>query len=102
MPSSHRMIRMTAMVSSIVACLLRRDPVSNACATSPSAAAKRGFAIAAQVIGAILLTVELTAAQEPRLVVPTDDAQSVHPATSPSAVVEVLAGGAIALGAHES
>src|SRR6266567_100109 len=104
MPSSHSMIRMTAMVSSIVGCLLRRDPVSNACATRPSAAAKHCFSVTAQVIGAILLTVELTAAQEPRLVVPIDDAQSVQPATSPSpsAVVEFLAGGALALGAHES
>jgi hypothetical protein len=58
--------------------------------------------VAVQVVGAILLTAELAAAQEPRPSVPTDDAHSVHPATSPSAFGEFLAGAALALGAHES
>src|SRR5437588_11979038 len=103
MPSSHRIIRMTAMVSSIVQCLLRSRRVSNGYATSPSLAWRRVVVVLAQVVGAIALTAELSLAQEPlHPILARSDAQTVHHPTSSSAFAEFLAGGAFALGAHES
>ena len=59
--------------------------------------------VLAQVVGAIALTAELSLAQEPlHPILARSDAQTVHHPTSSSALAEFLAGGAFALGAHES
>jgi hypothetical protein len=97
------MIRMTAIVSSMVR-LLRRCSLSNGYATSPSVACAPLVVIALQVLAAIALPAELAGAQERlRSGVPTSDPQTVQPTTRPVAALgQFLGGGAIALGAHES
>src|SRR5437870_1739901 len=100
------MIRMTAMVSSMVRNLLRawgavaRADVSNACATSPSVRHDRRFVVAVQMLAAIALTAELGAQGPDRPSDPSRDTQSVQPATA--ALAQCLAGAAVGLAAHES
>ena len=66
-------------------------------------ARRRAVVVIAQVVGAIALTAELSLAQEPLdPILARSDAQTVHHPTSSSAFAGFLAGGAFALGAHES
>src|SRR5580765_5971775 len=100
------MIRMTAMVSSIVR-LLRRAPIdadtgvlSNGCATSPSVWPARRLIVIMQVFAAIFCTAELARAQE--TAPPQDQSSSTSEHGTASAFGWFLTGAAVGLGAHES
>src|SRR3954470_1231288 len=102
MPSSHRMMRMTAIVSSIVRLLgaglgAVRRALSNGCATSPSIT-RNVFVAVFQALAAILLSAGAAGAQSSGSETPTAST-SEHPVTS---TLKFLGGGAIGLAAHES
>src|SRR4029078_7547631 len=105
MPSSHRMIRMTAIVSSIVRLLgagfgaLRRS-LSNRCATSPAIAATSSLPIVLVMLAAFSFTAEVALAPEAQGTASSSASTSEQSTTS--SVLEFLGGGALALGAHES
>src|SRR4051812_46183507 len=105
MPSSHRMIRMTAIVSSIVRLLgagtgaIRRS-LSNCCATSPAVVGMRRLPIVLLVVAAVSVTAEVAFAQEPPP--GTSSIPSTSEQSTTSSILEFLGGGALALGAHES
>src|SRR5258708_35774902 len=103
------MIRITAMVSIMVRCLLRArgaDPracagVSNACATSPSVKLGRAFLLTAQIVVAILLTAEPARAQDTAKPAGTPAATHNDDLTATDVGLFLL-GGAAGLGAPES
>src|SRR3954463_16525101 len=103
MPSSHRMIRMTAIVSSIVRLLgaalgAVRPALSNGCATSPSVR-RNVFVTVFQALAAILLSAGVAGAQSSGSETPTVPSTSEHAVTS---TLKFLGGGAVGLAAHES
>src|SRR3954462_14414278 len=103
MPSSHRMMRMTAIVSSIVRLLgagrgAVRPALSNGCATSPSIT-RNVFVAVVQSLAAILPWGGGAAAQSSGSETPTAPSTSEHAVTS---TLKFLGGGAIGLAAHES
>jgi len=99
------MIRMTAIVSSIVRLLSARSGAlaalfSNRCATSPSVVAIRRFPVVLLAVAAVLSTAEVAGAQGSQggaATVPSTSEQSTT-----SSVLTFLGGGALALAAHES
>src|SRR5690242_3250228 len=98
-PSSQRMIRMTAIVSSMVGCLLR-SPSSNGCATTLEprrAKATRLFLAVIQMVAAIGVTAGLARAQD----APTPPVTQNGPSTAASAGVFLLGAGT-AFAAHEA
>lgn len=113
-PSSQRMIRMIAMVSSMGHLLVRAvtlnhtpETVSNGCATGrpPEGAIIRAFAVVFAVSVVAIVGAPYAQAQPvPRLDDPTLPAEAGHPPRSGSqaaTVAQFLSGAAIALGAHE-
>jgi hypothetical protein len=98
------MIRMTAIVSSIVRLLgaasgaVRRS-LSNRCATSPAVAGLRPLSIVLLAVAGIFLTAEVARAQDPP--VRASSSPSTSEQSTTSSVLEFLGGGALALGAHE-
>src|SRR5260370_22038175 len=105
-PSSHRIIRMTAMVSSMVR-LLRCAPIgadpgpmSNRYATSPSVTLTRRLIVVVQTFAAILAMAELVSAQEPIRQPDTSSTTNEH--RTASDVGTFLAGPPAGLGAHEN
>lgn len=98
------MMRMTAIVSSIVRLLgAGRGTVatlsSNGYATSPSVSPARRLRVTLQVVTAIVATAGLARAQDPATQAATPPATSEHRVTS---ALKFLGGGALALAAHES
>src|SRR5215208_6838094 len=103
MPSSHRMMRMTAIVSSIVRLIgapagAVRLHLSNGCATSPSVSRRIPVLTAALGVGAILVCASVSAAQEAVNAPTTSASTNEQRATS---ALKFLGGGAIGLLAHE-
>src|SRR5262249_41229964 len=101
MPSNHKMIRMTAIVSSIGSRLLRassgaRAISSNRCATSPSVHA-RVFVVVLLAFAALGSAAELAAAQDS-----VQQPNSTSEKSATAATLTFLAGGATGLVAHES
>src|SRR5690242_1322340 len=96
MPSSHRMIRMTAIVSSIVYSPARY--FSNGCATTPSVS-RWALHTVVQAFTAVCLTAGLAAAQDPATPADSSASTSEHPVAS---AAKFLAGGAVGLAAHEA
>src|SRR6476646_9748919 len=102
MPSSHRMIRMTAIVSSIVPRLLRAcrsalaAVLSNGYATSPSVR-KRSLVVVLLAVAGLVSTAELARAQAD-----VQQPASTPEKTTTSDVFKFLGGGAVGLAAHES
>jgi hypothetical protein len=99
------MIRMTAIVSSIVRLLgagvgAVAVPLSNRCATSPSVTRLTRFAVVLLAVLAVLLTAELGFAQGGGT--PAASPASTSGQSTTSAIATFLAGGALGLGAHES
>ena len=97
------MMRMTAIVSSIVRLLgTGRGAVaflfSNGCATSPSVRAPRRLRVTLHAVTAIFATAGLAAAQEPATQAATPPATSEHRVAS---ALKFLGGGALALAGHE-
>jgi hypothetical protein len=98
------MMRMTAIVSSIVRLLGTGGgavvlPLSNGCATSPSVTRPWRLRVALQGVTAIFATAGLASAQEPATQVTTPAATSEHRVAS---ALKFLGGGALALAGHES
>src|SRR5438105_13643035 len=104
-PRSHRMIKMTAMVSSMVRLLRRASigtdvaPLSNGCATTPSVSMTRWMIVLVQTFAAILAMAELAGAQEPARQPDPHATTSEH--RTASALGSFLVGAAAGLGAHE-
>jgi len=98
------MIRMTAIVSSIVRLLGAASgavarSLSNRCATSPAVAVKP-VPIGLIAIAVFSFTAEVASAQDPQGTASSSASTSEQSTTS--SVLEFLGGGALALGAHES
>src|SRR5262245_20733923 len=102
MPSSHRMIRMTAIVSSIVRRLLRASRgalaglSSNRCATSPSVG-RRALVVVLHVVAVVMTTAEVGRAQDTVEQPATTSEQSATART-----LSFLGGGLVGLAAHET
>src|SRR4051812_42322721 len=103
MPSSHRMIRMTAIVSSIVSYLLRASRgactllLSNWCATSPSIRRIPPFVVVLLVVASLVGTAEVAAAQDA-----VQQPVTTSEKSTTAQVAKFLGGAAVALAAHES
>src|SRR5262245_65180882 len=99
------MIRMTAIVSSIVPLLgalhgAHGGSFSNRCATSPSLARLRRFPVVLLILGVIGGSAGAAAAQDPQPAPATTSSSSEQ--TTTSDVATFLGGAAVAFGAHES